>query len=101
MLNNYNCYNNISLTSKYSRASLKTENNTMNENRFTSENAWYHFALGDIVQAIALYGVDTVMTDIYDKLFLENVLANKQDAVDEARKSYLNPELRTYDGRLE
>ena len=70
----------------------------MNEDRFTSQNAWYHYALGDIVQAVAMYGVDTVMTDIYDRLFLENVLGNKEDEVGEVRKGCLNPELRTYDG---
>jgi len=56
------------LTYKYSRASLKTENNTMNEDRFTSQNAWYHFVLDDIKQAIDLYGIDVVMVDIYDRL---------------------------------
>lgn len=72
----------------------------MNENRFTSENAWYHYALGDIVQAVAMYGIDTVMTDIYDRLFLENFLGNQEEKLKEARKGYLNPELRTYDGDL-
>lgn len=43
----------------------------MNEDRFTSQNAWYHFVLGDIVDAVKLYGIDTVMTDIYDRLEVE------------------------------
>jgi hypothetical protein len=40
----------------------------MNEDRFTSQNAWYHFVLDDIKQAIDLYGIDVVMVDIYDRL---------------------------------
>lgn len=71
----------------------------MNENRFTSENGWYHFVLGDIVDAIAMYGVDTVMTDIYDRLFLEQSLVN-QEELKQAREGYLNPALRTYDGTI-
>jgi hypothetical protein len=43
------------------------ENNTMNEDRFTSQNAWYHFVLDDIVDAIRLYGYDVVMQDIVDR----------------------------------
>lgn len=43
----------------------------MNEDRFTSQNAWYHFVLGDIAEAIHLYGIDVVMTDIYDRLEVE------------------------------
>jgi hypothetical protein len=39
----------------------------MNENRFTSQNAWYHFVLDDIVDAIRLYGYDVVMQDIVDR----------------------------------
>jgi len=58
------------LTYKYSRASLKTENNTMNEDRFTSQNAWWHFTLDDVDLAVALYGIDQVMTDIYDRIEL-------------------------------
>jgi hypothetical protein len=50
----------------------------MNEDRFNSENAWYHFALGDIAQAIALYGIDVVMTDIYDKVEIANMSLEKQ-----------------------
>ena len=40
----------------------------MNEDRFTSQNAWYHFVLDDIKQAIDLHGIDVVMVDIYDRL---------------------------------
>ena len=43
----------------------------MNEDRFTSENAWYHFVLGDIADAVRRYGIDVVMTDIYDRLEVE------------------------------
>lgn len=39
----------------------------MNEDRFTSENAWYHFVLDDIVNAIRLYGWDQVQKDIIDR----------------------------------
>jgi uncharacterized UPF0146 family protein len=65
----------------------------MNEDRFTSQNAWYHFVLGDIIEAIKLYGIDVVMTDIYD--YLE---VSKKESLEEARKGYLNPDLNTYDG---
>jgi hypothetical protein len=39
----------------------------MNEDRFTSQNAWYHFVLDDIVDAIRLYGYDQVQKDIIDR----------------------------------
>jgi hypothetical protein len=42
----------------------------MNEDRFTSQNAWYHFILDDIASAVELYGIDVVMTDIYDRVEL-------------------------------
>lgn len=42
----------------------------MNEDRFTSQNAWYHFILDDIASAVELYGIDQVMVDIYDRLEL-------------------------------
>ena len=54
------------LTYKYSRASTKMEN-TMNEDRFTSQNAWYHFVLDDIVDAVRLHGYEVVMKDIADR----------------------------------
>ena len=38
----------------------------MNEDRFTSQNAWYHFVLNDIVDAMRLYGYQQVMQDIKD-----------------------------------
>ncbi|CAB4147254.1 hypothetical protein UFOVP507_19 [uncultured Caudovirales phage] len=38
----------------------------MNENRFESENAWYHFLMEDVTNAMRLYGYDVVMKDITD-----------------------------------
>jgi hypothetical protein len=38
----------------------------MNEDRFTSQNAWYHFVLDDIVDAIRLHGFETVQRDIIE-----------------------------------
>jgi hypothetical protein len=35
------------------------------------EQAHYHFALGEIVYYIQQYGIDAVMTDIYDYLEVE------------------------------
>jgi hypothetical protein len=35
------------------------------------EQAHYHFALGEIVYYISQYGIDSVMTDIYDYLEIE------------------------------
>ena len=37
------------------------------------EQAHYHFAVGEIVHYIAQYGIDSVMTDIYDYLEVERV----------------------------
>ena len=37
------------------------------------EQAHYHFALGEIVYYISQYGIDSVMTDIYDYLEVEKV----------------------------
>jgi len=68
----------------------------MNEDRFTSQNAWYHFVLDDIDNAIAMYGIDQVFIDIYDR-----VEERRLERLDQARKGYLNPALRTYDGTLE
>jgi hypothetical protein len=59
------------------------------------EEAHYHFALGEIVYYISQYGIDSVMTDIYDYIELE-----KKEALEKARKGYLNPALRTYDGKM-
>jgi hypothetical protein len=67
----------------------------MNEDRFTSQNAWYHFVLDDIDSAVAMYGIDQVMTDIYDR-----IEERRQERLEQARKGYLNPDLRTYDGAL-
>lgn len=39
----------------------------MNEDRFTSQNAWYHFVLDDIVDAIRLNGYEVVMRDIVER----------------------------------
>ena len=59
------------------------------------EEGHYHFALGEIVYYILQYGIDAVMTDIYDYLEVE-----KKEALEKARNGYLNPALRTYDGKL-
>ena len=40
----------------------------MNEDRFNSQNAWYHFVLDDFVNAGELFGIDVVMVDFYDRL---------------------------------
>lgn len=59
------------------------------------EQAHYHFALGEIVYYISQYGIDAVMTDIYDYIEVE-----KQQQLAKAKQGYLNPALRTYDGKL-
>lgn len=43
------------------------------------EEAHYHFALGEIVYYILQYGIDRVMTDIYDKLEVEKNDAKQQE----------------------
>jgi hypothetical protein len=45
----------------------------MNGTDFDQEQAHYHFALGEIVYYISQYGIDSVMTDIYDYLEVEKV----------------------------
>lgn len=60
------------------------------------EEAHYHFALSEIVYYISQYGIDNVMTDIYDYLEVE-----KKEVLEQARKGYLNPALRTYDGKAQ
>ena len=45
----------------------------MDETDFDQEQAHYHFALGEIVYYISQYGIDSVMTDIYDYLEVEKV----------------------------
>jgi hypothetical protein len=39
----------------------------MNEDRFVSENAWYHFVLDDVTDAIRLYGWEVVQKDIIER----------------------------------
>ena len=43
----------------------------MNEEGITQENAWYHYALGDIVEAMRLYGWDRVQQDIIERYHAE------------------------------
>ena len=38
------------------------------DHNLDQEEAHYHFALGEIVYYISQYGIDKVMTDIYDML---------------------------------
>jgi hypothetical protein len=52
----------------------------MNEDRFTSQNAWYHFVLDDIVDAIRLHGYDVVMQDVIDRY--HSTLANVEHFYD-------------------
>ena len=42
------------------------------------EQAHYHFALGEIVYYISQYGIDSVMTDIYDYLEVEKIKHMKE-----------------------
>lgn len=50
----------------------------MDETNFDQEQAHYHFALAEIVYYISQYGIDKVMTDIYDYLEVEKKLYVKQ-----------------------
>lgn len=43
------------------------------DHNLDQEEAHYHFALGEIVYYISQYGIDKVMTDIYDMLEVEKV----------------------------
>lgn len=43
------------------------------------EEAHYHFALGEIVYYISQYGIDSVMTDIYDMIEVEKNDAKQQE----------------------
>ena len=43
------------------------------------EEAHYHFALSEIVYYISQYGIDSVMTDIYDMLEVEKNDAKQQE----------------------
>jgi len=45
----------------------------MNGTDFDQEQAHYHFALGEIVYYISQYGIDSVMTDIYDYLEVQKM----------------------------
>jgi hypothetical protein len=45
----------------------------MNEIDFDQEQAHYHFAVAEVVYYIAQFGVDRVMTDIYDYLEVEKI----------------------------
>ena len=49
------------------------ENNTMDDDGNNIEAAWLHYAIGDIVEACGLYGVDRIMTMIYDAIELERL----------------------------
>jgi hypothetical protein len=50
----------------------------MDETNFDQEQAHYHFALAEIVYYISQYGVDQVMTDIYNYIEMEKVSYLKQ-----------------------
>jgi hypothetical protein len=50
----------------------------MDETNFDQEQAHYHFALTEIVYYISQYGIDKVMTDIYDYLEVEKKLYLKE-----------------------
>jgi hypothetical protein len=50
----------------------------MDETNFDQEQAHYHFALAEIVYYISQYGIDKVMTDIYDYLEVEKKLYLKE-----------------------
>ena len=50
----------------------------MDETNFDQEQAHYHFALAEIVYYISQYGIDKVMTDIYDYLEVEKKLYIKE-----------------------
>ena len=42
------------------------------------EEAHYHFAISEIVYYISQYGIDAVMTDIYDYLEVERKIYEKE-----------------------
>ena len=50
----------------------------MDETNFDQEQAHYHFALGEIVYYISQYGVDSVMTDIYNYIEMEKITYQKK-----------------------
>jgi hypothetical protein len=51
----------------------------MDETNFDQEQAHYHFALSEIVYYISQYGIDKVMTDIYDMTEIEKNDAKQQE----------------------
>ena len=51
----------------------------MDETNFDQEQAHYHFALGEIVYYISQYGIDSVMTDIYNMIEVEKNDAKQQE----------------------
>jgi hypothetical protein len=44
----------------------------MDDTKYDQEQAHYHFALAEIVYYISQYGVDSVMTDIYDYIAVQH-----------------------------
>ena len=52
----------------------------MNEDRFTSQNAWYHFILDDIVDAVRLYGLQQVEQDIIERFNCRTLEAIRNEA---------------------
>ena len=49
------------------------------DHNLDQEEAHYHFALGEIVYYISQYGIDSVMTDIYDMIEVEKNDAKQQE----------------------
>jgi hypothetical protein len=45
----------------------------MDETNYDLEQAHYHFTVSEIVYYVAQFGVDKVMTDIYDYLEVEKI----------------------------
>lgn len=43
------------------------------------EEAHYHFALSELAYYVTQYGIDRVMTDVYDYLEVSKIEADKQD----------------------
>jgi hypothetical protein len=49
------------------------------DHNLDQEEAHYHFALSEIVYYISQYGIDRVMTDIYDMIEVEKNGAKQQE----------------------
>jgi hypothetical protein len=49
------------------------------DHNLDQEQAHYHFALGEIVYYISQYGIDSVMTDIYNMIDVEKNDAKQQE----------------------